>query len=475
MRIAIGGIALSLFFLVLACANHQAPEPSNQGRVFQYPDGNITVFLNNRGFKSDPNISRRSVFIAYVFRRADYGLECAADPEPEKCESKLIFRNEKIDSLAFSNEPGFYGYDTQWGYSPILVSDLAQGDFPATRPPDPEGMQDPDIWQCYYSNFHGGYRCGINNNPIRYLDLSLSQFHMPVYAADGKGFPSTYLVSYNKFQSLNHPVQDGNRFFMYLAVHYEAIREDSLAENRFLASSSIFQRPVVPDLISPRIPIKIKLLAEGPYDAAGSVYDIPDFRLWYHPGCAATTGLAADSLVFSEILWSGSQNTDGVADSQDEFFEIYNRTANSIVMSGYRIQGMSSGSSEIILPDCTIIEPNGVITVHRKTGAAFNTANLVFSTVAIANSGKVIRIRDKNNTVIHELDCSASWSGRGSNGTPKRSMQLLNPNTVPTSCNNYVTTSVDDTNYAMKSIKINASHLAADDTSPGTVATPGFP
>lgn len=441
----------------------------------QYPDGNITVFLNNKNLKNDSKISRESVFMAYVFKRADFGLECENEENPRLCEDQAIFRNTKIDALAFSNEPGFYGRSEQYGYSPKLMADEAMGGYPSTMPPDPVGMDDPDVWQCFYSSFNGGYQCGVNNHPIRYLDLNLSQFHMQVIAADGKGYPSSYMIDYNNFQSLNHPVQDGDRFYMYLAVHYKGIQADEQAEKRFYASSSVFKRPAIPDLISPRIAINIKLLAEGPYDKAGSVYDIPDFNQWGYPGCPATTGVAAGTLFFSEILWAGSQKTDGTNNTSDEFFEIYNNSNQPIVMSGYRIGGMASGTNEIVLPDCATIEPHDVITVHSKLGTAFSDAYIVDSSVSIANAGKSISIKDASGNSIHTLDCSANWGSKGSNGTPKASMHLTSLLSAPTSCTtDYATTLTTDTDYAAHSVRLNSDYAAVDDSSAGTVATPGF-
>ncbi|MCS6984934.1 MAG: lamin tail domain-containing protein [Leptospiraceae bacterium] len=469
-------IGLVVSLLLLGCAADIGNRDiSKQGTVFQYPDGNITIFLNNRGFLDNPKITKRSVFIAYVFRRADYAVECASEPNVQKCEDKLIFRNEKIDSLAFSNEPGFFGYDPVYGYSPLLVADYPQGSYPTEMPPDPPGMQDPDIWQCYYSSFHKGYRCGINNHPIRYLDLSLSQFHMVVYAADGKGYPSSYLVDYNKFQSLNHPVQDGMRFYVYLAVHYEGILEHDLAEKRFYAGSSVFRRPVLPDLISPRIPIRIKLLAEGPYDAPGSVYDIPPFENWYKPGCEASQ-VQQDDIVFSEILWAGSEDINGIDDSQDEFFELYNRTDQDLIVSNFRIRGMASGTKEITLPDCTVLPAKKAFAIHRKVGKAFKTANLVIPEIAISNLGKEIAILRPDGSVIHSLNCtSPAWGSQGSNLSPKRSMSLANPDIVPTSCGSYQTTSSTQANYAQKSSRIDTPFRSDSDSLPGTIATPGFP
>lgn len=464
-----------LLFLLVGCAQiSPQKEPVNQGTVFQYPDGNITIFLNNRGFTRDPKITHRSVFMAYVFRRADYSLACQNDPNPERCEDRLIFRNEKIDSLAFSNEPGFYGYDPIYGYSPLLVADYPMASYPPEMPPDPPGTQDPDTWQCFYSSFHGGYRCGTNNHPIRYLDLSLSQFHMVVYAANGKGYPSVYLIDYNKFQSLNHPVQDGERFYVYLAVHYYAILEHEMAEKRFFSGSSVFQRPPMPDLISPRIPIRIKLQKEGPYDSPGSVYDIPDFSTWYRPGCPPSE-VQDNDIVFSEILWAGSEDINGIADSQDEFFELYNRTNNDLILSGFRIRGMASGNNELTLPDCTVLPAKKAMAIHRKVGKAFTTADLILSNISIANTGKTIAILRPDGSTVHSLDCTPNWQWGGSNGSPKKSMYLQNPDTAPTHCNEYQTTSTNDTNYAVKSTRIEANFKANSDFDPGTIATPGFP
>lgn len=483
-------LAFALAVVALQCkAGSNGSEPPNQGALQQTPAGQIVANLSNRGIAGDARFNEQSMIALYLYKKKDYSLSCTAASDRKKCEDGLIFKNEKIDSLGFTNEPGYFGFDADFNsYFPTLIADTGYN-YPATKPADPPGFPDADVWQCMRITFSGDpnfnkYECGVNAHPIRYFNRNLTTYTLQVYATDGKGYASSYILDYNLFNSLNHPVKDGDRYYAYFAVHFNAMKNAKDSEDRFDRAASTWKRPIEPDLVSPRIEINVKLLAEGPYDKAGSVYDIPDYSTWYDPfaGCRPTTGVAAGTVYLSEILWMGSKDTSGNSATEDEFIELYNNSSSDINISGWQIQGAGSGSNTITLPLCAVIRANSFYTVGRQTGKAFTSLNYVDTAFSLLNSGEDLTVKDSAGTTISNLtNCtSPGWKNKGVSGgtnTPNRSMRLAAIGTYSSDCNNaaWTTTSSGDTNYSTSAANVSTSYKAtADAAVEGTVATPGY-
>ncbi|MCB1199173.1 MAG: lamin tail domain-containing protein [Leptospiraceae bacterium] len=479
MKRALPILVVFLSATLLQCSNAGSSEPLNQGYMIQSPEGDLQVFLNNKGFKSDPRFSATTVFTAYVYDQTEYQVECGTD---QLCEDKLIFRNETIDSMGFSNDPGFFGYESTDGrYSPRLNSDDPFGSYPQSRPDIPAGFQDPDVFQCFYSFFRNGYECGVNPHPIRKLDTSLSQFFINVYAADGRGFPSFYIQDYNEFQSLNHPISDGDRYFVYIAAHFDAIIDAPRAEDRFKATSSIWSRPIKPDLISPRIPLTVKLLPESPQDEAGGTYELPDFSKWRSPRCQADTVTAGDVFI-SEILWMGSVSRNGVDVNNDELLEIYNNSGRTLQVGGWKIVNAGPTQNSVVqsfeIPDCTTIAASSTLTIGRSTDSAFKILDIASTSLTLRNSGANLNlaIQDANGTTVSQLTgCTTAWASIGENtgGVRRRSMALAAIPGTPASyaCSTFATSTSSNSN-----INSSFSYGLNTDTTPinvGTAATPG--
>lgn len=485
-------MALAGLCAIGACTAGSSGEPPNQGALQQTATGQIVANLSNRGISKDPRINETSMIALYLYKKVDYSLSCVNASDRLRCEDALVFKNEKVDSLGFTNEPGYFGYDAAYGsYYPTLIADNGQS-YPSTKPADPPGFTDPDVWQCIRNPYttsplYNKYECGVNFHPIRYFNRNLTTYTLQVYATNGQGFASSYILDYNLFNSLNHPVRDGDRYYAYFAVHYNAMRVAADSEDRFDATASTWKRPIEPDLISPRIEIRVKLLAEGPYDKPGSVYDIPDYSTWYDPlaNCRPTQSVPANSIYISEILWMGSEDTAGNAQTDDEFLELYNSNNFDVVLSGWKIQGAGSGSNAISLPTCAVIKANSVYTVGDRTDKAISKLDYATTAFSLSNNGENLSLVDHlGNTVYSLTGCSSpAWGNKGSNGgsgQPKRSMRLTSINTPASTCSSgWTTSSRSDTGYATGSANIHPAYwyadtLPDDNSGDGTVATPGF-
>ena len=484
------GMTLVALAACNAGSNGEAP---NQGSVQQTAAGQIVANLSSRGIQKDARFTEQSMVALYLYKKKDYSLSCVSAADRKKCEDALIFKNEKIDSLGFSNEPGYFGFDSDFNsYFPMLIADAGHV-YPSTKPADPPGFADPDVWQCMRIPFttdpnYGKYECGVNSHPIRYFNKKLTTYTLQVYATNSKGYASSYILDYNLFNSLNHPVKDGDRYYAYFAVHYNAIKAAADSEDRFDLNATTWKRPIEPDLVSPRIEINVKLLAEGPYDRAGSVYDIPDFSTWYDPfaGCRATQAVPANSIYISEMMWMGSEDTSGTGASEDEFIEIYNSNSFDVSISGWKLNGVGSGTAAVILPTCATIKANSTYTVGKQTTKAFTKFDFVTNDISLSNSGEgTLNIQDSSGTIISQVTgCTTGpWGGNGSNGaanSPKISMRLTDVTVRAPTCStggpgNWCTTSTTDTNYSTHSANLSASYKASADTSAeGSIATPGY-
>lgn len=489
MRFRFAPLCLAVLCGLFACKAGSTGEPPNQGAIQQTADGQIVVNLTSRGIQDDTRLSDQSMISIYLFKKKDYSLSCASASDRKKCEDGLIFKNENIDALGFTNEPGYFGFDNNYkSYNPMLMAD-AGSNYPATKPADPAGFDDPDVWQCMKVTFsgdpnYGKYKCGINYHPIRKFRRDLTTYTLQVYAADAQGYASSYILDYNLFNSLNHPVKDGDRYFAYMAVHYNAIKNAADSEDRFDFTASTWARPVQPDLVSPRVEMYIKLLAEGPYDKAGNTYDIPDYSSWYDPyaSCRPTVGVPAGSIYYSEVMWMGSKDTSGVGAFEDEFVEIYNSNSFDVSISGWKLGGVGPGAATVVLPLCAVVKAGSVYTVGYQTSKAYTALDYVTSSISLSNSGEsTFNIVDAaGNTISAVTGCTAGpWGGYGVNGgvnTPKRSMRLNAIATAATTCAaGWATTSYGDTGYGAASANLATGYAASADTGvEGTIATPGF-
>jgi len=457
--------ALATAIFLTACRAYSASEPANQGAIFQHPDGRITANLTSRGWAANAQITDTSAILFY------------------------LYKGDKLTGIAFTNDPGFYGYDADSAfYFPPLEADSAQT-YPDTKPTDPQSYRDADTWQCiknpYSTNVnYGRYQCGVNASPIRFLNRSLTTHSLVAYAANSKGYPHWSASGFSQIGSAYASVKDGDKFSGFFAVYYNAMKNAVDAENRFDLASTLWKRPVEADLVSPRIDITVSLSAQGSRQAQGTTYNIPDYSTWYDAfaSCRATQNVPAGSVYISEILWVGSKDTSGISSAEDEFIEIYNANSFDVNISGWRLAGAGAGSASVSIPICTTIKAQSVYVVAAGSAKAIQNANLVTSALALSNNGESsLNLTNASGQQISSLaGCTApAWGSQGVNGTvgnAHRSMRLVSTTSPSTSCaSGWIASSTADASYAASVQNLTTPYRAATDTGTnGTVATPGF-
>ena len=71
------------------------------------------------------------------------------------------------------------------------------------------------------------------------------------------------------------------------------------------------------------------------------------------------------TVVFNEIMWMGTIESDGIGGTNDEWIELRNTTSDTIDISGWYITGLSGGDS-IVIPQGKSILPYDVFLIARK-------------------------------------------------------------------------------------------------------------
>lgn len=478
-------LVLTTLFLVGCSAISNGNTEKNQGHIIQDETGNLRVHLNNINFSSNSAINSTSVFIIYVYKQVDRKFGSSYEncinqnysnldeqKLKQRCEDREIFLNEAVDAIGFSNEPGFYGLQKSGSdieYSPALIVEPPVADYPSHPVDAPPGYTDADYWQCYSRYWlNGAYECGINPHPIKYLDLDNSSFIFKIHAADTDGYPGIYRNDYFDFQHFQHPVSDGDRFYAYIGVHYHGLGSSHSSAQRFTSSSSIFTRPVKPDLISERIEIEITLLSLDGSNSAGGLYNIPKFNSWYKPFtlCEPSQANAGD-IIISEILWAGSQQSTGTNSHDDEFLELFNTTGTRLILTDWQIKGAGYGGGAIKLPRCLSIAANSTTTIGNTRNKAFPYLTVTYQetlqNISLANTGRHLVLEDASGNTIHEVNCSSGWPAAESS-SPRVSMTS---SAVTPACADYTATT------ALQTLdeSINADYRF--NSSYGTYASPG--
>jgi len=443
-------LLLSTSWLISSCINNSNENPQ-QGTISQSETGELIFYINNKGFIDNPNIDATSLLVAYIYKKnGDFSQPC---PPPS-----LGHKSNCLDSIAFANEPGFFGYNSSThSYTPPLMSDE--------------------------SNVH----------PIKYLDFTLSQFIMQAYVVDDEGFPQQKFYQYTKFTDPSHQIKDGDEFDIYLAVHFNAINFGNDDNQRIKLSSSIFHRPIVPDLLSPKISIKVNLSANNLSGANGNRYVIPQLNTWYDPyvncrGAAINPNLTlneksinVNTLVLSEINWAGSRPSNGSNFyNDDEFIELYNTSMQEYFLSGWsiRISQNNGDTTTVPFPQCTSIASNSVLTIAKHNDLAFTGVNIIDQNLSLDNAGALIELLDQSGDLVHTIDCrgiigQVNWPG-GSPTSPVSSMVLKNTFTGTPICNTtyYETTPSTLGGTAMSNMNIDFRYSTT--LFNGTLASPGF-
>jgi hypothetical protein len=127
-----------------------------------------------------------------------------------------------------------------------------------------------------------------------------------------------------------------------------------------------------------------------------------DFRsnTFASPGASGTfTETAPGDVVINEIMWMGSYDNSGTGYTDDEFIELWNKTASPIDISFWQLSG--TGINAITLPPGQIIPANGYYVIARNNLNAFPTANYYKSTtLGLSGSNLQVELRTSLNTLI---------------------------------------------------------------------------
>ena len=111
---------------------------------------------------------------------------------------------------------------------------------------------------------------------------------------------------------------------------------------------------------------------------------------------------ATNDVIINEIAWMGTD-----ASSADEWLELYNNTGQGIDLTGWTLKA-KDGTPEIIL-DGTIAA-DGYFLLERTDDNSVPaiTADLIYAG-ALGNSGENLELRDTENNLIDQVDCSEAW------------------------------------------------------------------
>jgi len=110
------------------------------------------------------------------------------------------------------------------------------------------------------------------------------------------------------------------------------------------------------------------------------------------------------SVVINEIAWMGTSATN----SSNEWIELYNNTASTIDITGWRL--VSAGGSPNIIFSTSSIAANSFYLLERIDDQTISDilADQIY-TGALANDGEKLELRNANNTLIDLIDCSGGW------------------------------------------------------------------
>ena len=139
---------------------------------------------------------------------------------------------------------------------------------------------------------------------------------------------------------------------------------------------------------------------------------IGGFFIWSNFSSGAT-----NQIVINEIAWMGTDIS-----SSDEWLELYNSTDAEIDLTEWTLKAVD-GTPEITLEG--IIAANGYFLLERTNddSAPNVTADQIY-TGALSNTGENLELRDAENNLIDQVDCSENWFA-GDNDT-KQTMEKIN-------------------------------------------------
>lgn len=140
-------------------------------------------------------------------------------------------------------------------------------------------------------------------------------------------------------------------------------------------------------------------------------------------------------VVINEINWGGS-NGDG--SGNDEWIELRNTTDHSINISGWVVDNLGTGSgpgANLVIPSGTLSASDSgtnsyfIVSALSKSSSKINVdPDFVKSSLSLNNGGEQLTLRTStvSGTIIDIANGIGAWL-KGSNSTPKKSMERKNP------------------------------------------------
>jgi beta-lactamase superfamily II metal-dependent hydrolase len=168
---------------------------------------------------------------------------------------------------------------------------------------------------------------------------------------------------------------------------------------------------------------KIKVGGDITFSTNGSNYTVTatGFNLSYQTDGITKQppggGGGATKVVINEVAWSGS-----AANTADEWIELYNPTTAAVSLSGWKIVD-DDGAQVYNLSGS--IPAGGYYLIERAQTATSVTADIIISTLSLANTGDKLALQDSTGATVDVVNGSGGAWYAGNNTTAHRTMERV--------------------------------------------------
>ncbi len=156
---------------------------------------------------------------------------------------------------------------------------------------------------------------------------------------------------------------------------------------------------------------------------------LPAFFIWPKISLADTPSVA-----INEIAWMGT-----AASASDEWIELYNNTAQEIVLEGWKL---IEGEGTVIIVLKGTLAPSAYYLIERTDDTTVSdiVADLKGSWggSGLSNSGEKIQLLDNNSNLVDEINCSTGWFA-GKASPDYKTMERINPSLSGNLAENWAT------------------------------------
>ncbi|MBU3901119.1 lamin tail domain-containing protein, partial [Patescibacteria group bacterium] len=139
-------------------------------------------------------------------------------------------------------------------------------------------------------------------------------------------------------------------------------------------------------------------------------------------------------VVINEVAWMGT-----AASASDEWLELYNNTAQEIVLEGWKL---TEGEGTVIIVLKGTIAPGAYYLIERTDDTTVSdiAADLKGSWggSGLSNSGEKIQLIDNNSNPVDEVNCLTGWFA-GKASPDYKTMERINPSLSGNLAENWTT------------------------------------